>query len=86
MRQAPLAPVHLPRPPRLDHPELPTDNNEAERKLRPAATSRTVTSGFRSAWGADLFAGVQSVIGTAARRSMGAYQTIQQTLRGQDVS
>jgi len=32
-----------------------------------------------------LFAGVRSVIGTAARRGVGAYQVIQQTLRGQAV-
>ena len=67
----------------LDHPEVPADNNSSERELRPTATYRKVTGGFRSDWGADLFAGVRSVIGTAARRSVGAYQAIQQTLRGQ---
>jgi len=67
----------------LDHPELPADNNGSERELRPTATYRKVTGGFRSNWGADLFAGVRSVIGTAARRGVGAYQAIQQTLRGQ---
>ena len=67
----------------LDHPELPADNNGSERELRPTATYRKVTGGFRSDWGADLFAGVRSVIGTAARRGVGAYQAIQQTLRGQ---
>jgi len=70
----------------LDHPEVPADNNGSERELRPTATYRKVTGGFRSDWGADLFAGVRSVIGTAARRGMGAYQAIQQTLRGQVVS
>ncbi len=69
----------------LDHPEVPADNNSSERELRPTATYRKVTGGFRSQWGADLFAGVRSVIGTAARRSVGAYQAIQQTLRGQAV-
>ena len=67
----------------LDHPELPADNNGCERELRPTATYRKVTGGFRSTWGADLFAGVRSVIGTAARRGVSAYQAIQQTLRGQ---
>ena len=67
----------------LDHPEVPADNNGSERELRPMATYRKVTGGFRSTWGADLFAAVRSVIGTAARRGMGAYQAIQQTLRGQ---
>ena len=70
----------------LDHPELPADNNGSERELRPTATYRKVTGGFRSKWGADLFAGVRSVIGTAARRGMSAYQAIQQTLRGQAAS
>jgi transposase len=67
----------------LDHPELPADNNGSERELRPTATYRKVTGGFRSAWGADLYAAVRSVIGTAARRGVDAYTAIQQTLRGQ---
>ncbi len=67
----------------LDHPEVPADNNGSERELRPTATYRKVTGGFRSNWGADLYAGVRSVIGTAARRDVNAYQAIQQTLRGQ---
>jgi len=67
----------------LDHPELPADNNGSERELRPTAPYRKVTGGFRSKWGAAPFAGVRSVIGTAARRGVGAYQVIQQTLRGQ---
>ena len=70
----------------LDHPEVPADNNGSERELRPMATYRKVTGGFRSTWGADLFAAVRSVIGTAARRGMDAYQAIQQTLRGQTAS
>ncbi|MGI4939831.1 MAG: IS66 family transposase [Janthinobacterium lividum] len=67
----------------LDHPELPADNNASERELRPVATYRKVTGGFRSAWGADLYAAVRSIIGTAARRGVDAYTAIQQTLRGQ---
>ena len=63
-----------------------THNNSSERELRPTATYRKVTGGFRSDWGADLFAAVRSVIGTAARRGVDAYQAIQQTLRGQTVS
>ena len=62
--------------------EVPADNNGSERELRPIATYRKVTGSFRSIWGADLFAAVRSVIGTAARRGMDAYQTIQQTLHG----
>ena len=67
----------------LDHPELAADNNSSERELRPTATYRKVTGGFRSNWGADLFAAVRSVIGTAARHGSDAYQAIRDTLRGQ---
>ena len=67
----------------LDHPELAADNNSSERELRPTATYRKVTGGFRSNWGADLFAAVRSVIGTAARHGRDAYQAIRDTLRGQ---
>jgi transposase len=60
----------------LQHPEVPPDNNGSERELRPTATYRKVTGGFRSYWGADLFAGVRSVVGTAARQGTNAYQAI----------
>ena len=69
----------------LDHPELAADNNSSERELRPTATCRKVTGGFRSDWGADLFAAVRSIIGTAARRGIDAHQAIRDTLRGQPV-
>ena len=60
----------------LEHPDAPPDNNGSERELRPTATYRKVTGGFRSTWGADLFAAVRSVVGTAARRGCYAYQAI----------
>ena len=69
----------------LDHPELAPDNNSSERELRPTATYRKVTGGFRSNWGPDLFAGFRSVVGTAARRGIGAYQAIKMTLQGKSV-
>ena len=69
----------------LDHPEVTADNNASERELRPTATYRKVTGGFRSDWGADLYAAVRSVIGTAARHGIGAYQAIRTTLQGQSV-
>src|SRR3978361_2131893 len=69
----------------LEHPEVPPDNNASERELRPTATYRKVTGGFRSTWGADLFAAVRSVIGTAARRGLDAYQAICAVLDGETV-
>jgi transposase len=69
----------------LDPPEVTADNNGSERELRPTATYRKITGGFRSAWGADLYAAVRSIIGTAARRGIDAYQAIRTTLQGQSV-
>ena len=67
----------------LVHPEITADNNSSERELRPTATYRKVTGGFRSDWGADLFAAVRSIIGTAKRRGIDPYSAIRNTLYGQ---
>lgn len=69
----------------LDHPEVTADNNGSERELRPTATYRKVTGSFRSIWGADLYAAVRSVIGTAQRHGVDAYTAIRNTLQGQSV-
>lgn len=69
----------------LEHPDAPPDNNGSERELRPTATYRKVAGGFRSNWGADLFAAVRSVVGTAARRGLDAYQAIRAVLDGETV-
>jgi transposase len=69
----------------LDHPEVAPDNNSSERELRPTATYRKVTGGFRSKGGPDLFAAFRSVVGTAGRRGIGAYQAIKMTLHGKSV-
>lgn len=69
----------------LDYPEVGADNNGSERELRPTATYRKVTGGFRSKWGANFFAAVRSIIGTAARRGIDAYQAIKMILQGQSV-
>jgi len=69
----------------LEHPNVPPDNNDSERELRSIASYRKVTGGFRSRWGADLFADVRSVLGTAARRRIDAYHVILAVLRGGSV-
>jgi transposase len=67
----------------LEHTDAPPDNNGSERELRPTATYRKVTGGFRSEWGADLFAAVRSVVGTAARQGRDAYHAIRAVLHGE---
>ena len=66
----------------LEHPEAPPDNNRSERDLRPMVTYRKVTGGFRSSWGPELCAGIKSVVGTAARRGVHAYDAILAALAG----
>lgn len=60
--------------------DVPPTNNGSERALRPAVTFRKVTNGFRSEWGAKLYANIRSVLETARRRSIGALQAITLTL------
>lgn len=69
----------------LLNPEVPPDNNGSERELRPMATYRKVTGGFRSDWGPELCAGVKSVIAPAARRGLDPYHAILSVLSGRTV-
>ena len=61
--------------------EIPATNNGSERALRPCVV-RKITNGFRTEWGAKLYADIRSVIETARRRSIGALQAILLTLAG----
>ena len=58
-------------------------NNGSERALRPCVTFRKITNGFRTGWGAMLYADIRSVIETARRRAIGALNAIRLTLQGQ---
>ena len=61
---------------------VPPTNNGSEQALRPCAIFRKVTNCFRSVWGADLYAGVRSVIETARRRGIRILHAIRLTLEG----
>jgi transposase len=52
-------------------------NNVAERTLRPSVIHRKVTNGFRSSWGAEAYAAIASIIHTAERTGVNAFQSIQ---------
>ena len=62
---------------------IPPTNNGSEQALRPCVIFRKVTNGFRSQWGANLYADIRSVIETARRRTIGALEAIRLTLNGQ---
>jgi transposase len=63
--------------------DIPATNNGSERALRPCAVFRKITNGFRTDWGAKLYADIRSVIETARRRTIGALQAIRITLAGE---
>jgi transposase len=69
----------------LEHPDALPDNNASGRELRPTATYRKVTAGFRSKWGLICSGGVRSVVATAARRGKNAYQASCPVLDGESV-
>ncbi|MDP1732277.1 MAG: IS66 family transposase [Devosia sp.] len=60
--------------------DLSATNNGSERALRPCAVYRKITNGFRSEWGAVLYADIRSVVETARRRSIRAIDAIRLTL------
>jgi len=65
--------------------DLTATNNGSERALRPCAVYRKITNGFRSEWGATLYADIRSVVETARRRSISAIDSIRLTLEGRPI-
>ena len=61
---------------------IPPTNNGSERALRPCVIYRKVTNGFRSEWGARLYANIRSVTETARRRATPILDAIRLTLSG----
>jgi transposase len=61
---------------------LEPTNNGSERALRPCVTFRKIIGGFRTAWGADLYADIRSVLETARRRAIPPLKAIRLTLDG----
>ena len=61
---------------------IPPTNNGSERALRPCVTFRKITNGFRTEWGARLYADIRSVIETARRREIGDLEAIRLTIAG----
>lgn len=64
---------------------VPPTNNGSERDLRPSATFRKVTGGFRSDWAPDFYAAVRSTLNTGRKQGLTAFQTIERTLSGRTI-
>jgi transposase len=60
----------------LYYPEVPPTNNESEQALRPSVIHRKVTGGFRSEWGAQAYADLQSIIATAKLKGQKVFEVL----------
>lgn len=60
----------------LHYPGVPPTNNVSERALRPSVIHRKVTNGFRSQWGANGYAALQTIIATAQLKGEQVFATL----------
>jgi transposase len=60
----------------LHRSDVPFDNNGCERALRPSVIHRKVIGGFRSAWGAQTYAALATVIDTAKLHGRNVFTTL----------
>ena len=67
----------------LEHPQVPPDNNLAERSLRLAVTKRKVSGGSRSMARFQQTADLLTVIQTCRRQGRSVIEFFQQALREQ---
>ncbi|MGF1522774.1 MAG: IS66 family transposase [Leptolyngbyaceae cyanobacterium] len=64
----------------LEDDTVPPTNNASEQALRWSVVFRKVTHGFRSDWGPELFAQVRSLVNTARRQGISAFEAISRAL------
>lgn len=60
--------------------DVPPTNNASERALRPSVIFRKVTNGFRSAWGAEVYADISSIVATGRLNGRSALEAIREAL------
>ena len=64
----------------LQRTDVPAHNNACERALRPSVIHRKVMGSFRSAWGAQAYAALATVLNTAKRNGQSAFQKLIQLM------
>ena len=64
----------------LQRPDVPADNNGSERALRKSVVHRKVSGGFRSAWGAQAFATIATVLPAAQKQGHDILTTLTSAL------
>jgi len=61
----------------LQRSDVPPTNNASEQALRNSVIYRKVTGGFRSDWGAELYANLLSILETARRQGRSIFEILQ---------
>lgn len=64
----------------LHRRDVSAHNNACERALRPSVIHRKVVGSFRSEWGAQAYAALTTVLNTAKRRGLSAFQKLVQLM------
>ena len=64
----------------LTRRDVEPTNNESERALRPSVIFRKVTNGFRSEWGAKVYADLCSIVETGRRAGRSALSSLRDAL------
>ena len=65
--------------------DVPSTTKACERALRPSVIFRKLTGGFRSPWGAEVYAAAASVIATGRIYGLTALQALRKALAGRPV-
>jgi transposase len=60
----------------LERDDVPPTNNASEQALRNSVIYRKVTGGFRTTWGANLYANLLSILETARRQARSIFDTL----------
>ena len=64
----------------VEHPEIPSENNAAERAIRPAVIARKVSGGTRSARGSKTKSILMSLFGTWTAQGLNTYDACRQMI------
>ena len=64
------------------HPQVPFSNNQAERDIRPTKTKMKVSGCFRTQYGAEIYARIQSFISTVRKLQFNSFNELYTVLSG----